>query len=336
MSNSSSQPEGSNSNNGRDFGAATLIRIFTLHQRLCRGATVTAIDLAAELGVNERTIRRDIEVMRDQLGAPLERDPAEHTYYYSRTCDLLPFVRLAPEQAFALAVAAHAFAGGGGAPLGGDLATALEKLTPLIGGIVSFPLKELATVVSAPPASPAEFRHIGLLVQAALHRRTLRLVYQKPGATTETRTVHPLHLAALEHRWMLIAHDPAAGKAKSFLLARIRDLAANGRTFERPGNFDAAQYLQGSLGRFAGDAEIEVRIAFAPKVAGYARENFRHASRQFAALPDGRTQLTLRLNNLVDIKNTVLAYGEHAEVLAPRALREQVRAALATALAQYA
>ena len=319
-----------------DFGAAALVRIFQLHQRLCRGVMVTANALAQDLGVAGRTVQRDIALMRDQLGAPVEWDAAGGTYFYTRTCDLLPLVRLGPGEAFALAVAAHAFAAGDGAPLGSELVAAVAKLTPLIGGVVSFPLAALGTVLSAPPAPAGEFRHAELLVHATLHRRVLRLVYKKPAAAPEVRTVHPLHLAAPAHRWMLIAHDPATGLIKHFLLARIREAQATGRTFIRPATFDAAAYLRGSLGRFGGGADIEVRIAFSARVADYARENFRHPSHHFSGLPGGRTLLTLRLNNLIDIKNTVLAYAEHAEVLAPATFRAEVRASLRATLAQYA
>ena len=319
-----------------DFGAAALVRIFLLHQRLCHGVKVTANALAHDLGVTGRTVQRDIALMRDQLGAPIAWDAPGGTYFYTRTCELLPLVRLGPGEAFALAVAAHAFAAGDGAPLGPELVAAVEKLTPLIGGVVSFPLAALGTVLSAPSRAPAEFRHVELLVHAALNRRALRLKYQKPAATAEVRIVHPLHLAAPDHRWMLIAHDPATGQIKHYLLTRIRDVAATGRTFARPATFDAAAYLHGCLGRFGGDADIEVQIAFSARVAGYARENFRHPSRKFSPLPGGRTLLTLRLNNLVDIRNTVLAYGEHAEVIAPAALRDEVRASLQASLAHYA
>ena len=54
-----------------DFGAAALVRIFQLHQRLCRGVMVTANALAQDLGVAGRTVQRDIALMRDQLGAPV-------------------------------------------------------------------------------------------------------------------------------------------------------------------------------------------------------------------------------------------------------------------------
>src|SRR5262245_8217751 len=42
-----------------------------------------ATSLAARLEVDPRTIRRDITYMRDQLGAPLEYDPAHRGYHYT-------------------------------------------------------------------------------------------------------------------------------------------------------------------------------------------------------------------------------------------------------------
>jgi predicted DNA-binding transcriptional regulator YafY len=46
--------------------------------------------------------------------------------------------------------------------------------------------------------------------------------------------------------------------------------------------------------------------------------------------------MTLRLGDLPGTKNRVLRWGRHAEVLAPTALREEIRAEHAAAAAMYA
>jgi predicted DNA-binding transcriptional regulator YafY len=335
MPDSGPPPEKSTKRNERELGPAILVRLFVLHQRLCRGEKVTAIDLARELEVDERTIRRDLETMANDLGAPVERDASARTYFYTHTCDFLPMVKFSPAQAFAVAVALHAFAAAEGASA--ELVSALGALTPLIGGIVSFPLNELGTVVSAPTTDGA-FRFAELLVHAAIHRRELRVTYLRltPGAEPKEHRLEPLHLAPLDHQWTLIARVSGQATIKHFLFSRMQEVAATGMTFERPADFDAAQHLAGSIGRFAGNQDIEVRLAFAPKLAGYAWEEFRrHPSARRTARPDGRTEITLRVNNYADIKNAAMRYGDHVEVLAPPQLREKVRHALATALAQY-
>lgn len=324
----------------RGCGPAALSRIVHLHRQLCAGRTVTAESVANELEVTSRTIKRDIDLMRDQLGVPIAWDGAGHTYYYTHHCDLLPLLRIDADEALALALAGRTFAAWNGSPLGRALTAALEKIAPIIGGGVSLPVDALQDLLFAPddPAAEAEHRHFATLLEAIHRRRELRIAYQKPKADSavETRTIHPLHLAYLEHRWMLVAYDVSRHACRNFLLARIREANPTGARFEPPAKLNLNQYLSGSLGRFVGDAEQEVRIGFDAEVAPYLRERPWHPSQSISDRSDGSIEVTFRLNHLNDIERRVLACGVHAEVLAPPELRKRVRDSALGMLARYA
>lgn len=49
----------------------------------------------------------------------------------------------------------------------------------------------------------------------------------------------------------------------------------------------------------------------------------------------GGVEVTLRLNNLIDVRRWILSWGGHAEVLAPAELREAIRAEAAAMLARH-
>lgn len=324
----------------RACGRAALERIIRIHERLGNEQHVTALSLASELETSSRTIKRDIELMRDRLGVPIAWDASTHSYYYTHHCDLLPLLRLDADEALAMVLASRTFAAWRGSALGRALTAALEKIAPVVGGAVSFPVDALSEFIFQPDDAPeavAEHRWFAVAIEAIQRRRELRIVYQKPKATAaaEARTIHPLHLAFLDRRWMLIAHDPARRAPRNFLLARIRDATPTGAHFEAPVGFDAKTYLRGSLGRFTGAAEHVVHIVFDSTAAPYVREAPWHPSQTIVARPDGGIEVTLRLNNLIDIERRLLACGAHAEVLAPAELRETLRAASAAMLARY-
>lgn len=311
-----------------------------IHERLGNQHAATAVSLARELETSPRTIKRDIEFMRGQLGAPIEWDGGARTYTYTRPCDLLPLLRLDAGEALALALANRTFAAWHGSPLGRALTAALAKIADVVGGTVSLPVSEIAGLVSetAPAEADAELRWFAPALEAIRRRRVLRLVYQKPraGAAPETRLVHPLHLACLDHRWVLIAHDPARCGPRNFLLARICQAQATVETFLPPADFDLSAYLRGSLGRFAGNGEIDVRLRFDSELAPYLRERPWHTSQVIADRSGGAIEVTLRLNNLTDVLRHILACGRHVEVLAPATLRETVRAEAAALAARHA
>ena len=321
-------------------GYAVLRRVIFIHERLGNNHSVTAVSLARELETSPRTIKRDILFMRDQLGAPIDWDGSAGTYAYTSPCDILPLLRIDASEALALALAGRTFAAWHGSTLGRALTAALGKIAGVIGGAVSLPVSEINGLVFQPEedlAADTELRWFATALETIQRRRVLRIAYQKPraNAAPENRLVHPLHLACLDHRWVLIAHDPARRAPRNFLLGRILEAQATSATFSPPPGFDLSSYLRGSLGRFTGDKETEVRLAFASDLAPYLRERPWHASQIITDRPDGSIEVALRLNNLTDIRRRILACGAHAEVLAPAELREAVRAEAAVLASRH-
>ena len=194
---------------------------------------------------------------------------------------------------------------------------------------MSVPAADMRAVLfhpAEPGAEPnAEHRHFARLLEDIVAHRELTLAYLKPNATRpERRTVRPLHLAYLDHRWMLVAEDTSRSAWRNFLLSRIQDYTPTGQSFTPPPLEKIRSHLSGSLGRFTGGEEIEVRLQFDPVAAPYVRERPWHASQTITDLPGGAIEIALRLNNLIDVSRRVLACGRHVEVLAPPALRETV------------
>lgn len=219
----------------RSCGPSALERVVRIHEGLRADRPLTAESLAREFEVSVRTIKRDLDFMRDRLGMPIVWEAASHRYLCTHHHDLLPLLRIDADEALALALAGRTFAAWHGSPLGRALTAALEKIAPIIGGAVSLPVDALGGLLYAPddPAADAEHRHFATLLEAIHRRRELRLDYLKPRATaSETRIVHPLHLAYLEHRWMLVAHDAARAACRNFLLTRIRAAHPTGARFE--------------------------------------------------------------------------------------------------------
>jgi proteasome accessory factor B len=58
------------------FSRPPLARMHRIHEALQRGSHPNCSTLAREIEVAVKTIQRDIEFMRDQLGLPIEYDQA--------------------------------------------------------------------------------------------------------------------------------------------------------------------------------------------------------------------------------------------------------------------
>jgi len=321
------------------IGPAATTRVFELHEILAAGRPLNATTFAREHELSTRTVKRDIERLRDFHHAPIVWDARARSYRYTAPFDLLTGLRLGADEALAVVLAGRTFAAWEGTPLGRTLTATLEKVARFAGAAVSFPAADLRAVLHQEESAldAPELRHFTGLLEDILARRELVIVYQKPAAArAERRTVRPLHLAYLEHRWMLVAEDTAKAEWRNFVLARIQAIERTANRFCPPPTARLKAYLRGSLGRFTGKTEIEVRLRFDATAAPYVRERPWHASQTVRDLPDGGAEATFRLNNLIDVQRRILANGRHVEALAPPELRASVAAEIAALAAAYA
>lgn len=320
-------------------GPAATQRLFDLHDLLAAGKPVNAVTFARVRELAPRTVKRDIDVLRNR-GAPIEWDNVRKTYIYTAPFDLVSGLRLSAEETLAVILAGRTFAAWGESPLGRTLTHALQKVADFAGSSVSLPADSLRAALYEPdrsdPAADAEHRHFARLLDLIIARREVEILYQKPTASRpERRRIRPLHLAYLDHRWMLVAEDPTRLAWRNFLLARIQIIGPAGERFAAPSREKIRAYLAGSLGRFTGEQLHDVRLHFAAPLASYLREKPWHASQVLHELPDGSVEATLRLNNLIDVQRRVLACGSQVEVLAPPELRARVAAEHRAAAARY-
>lgn len=316
-----------------------LQRIYDLHTWINDGKRVTKAWLAAQWGVSRSTVKRDLNFMRTRLDMPVEWDEARGAFTFTRPCEALPFLILTRREALVIALASRVCGGIFGASFGAAFEGILRKIAPVLGSAVSRAVAAMEHVHAPPvmPAGPGEFDLLLPILDAIEGRQALQFGYTKPGsAKPEKRVVHPLDIGLLDNLLRLIAHDRARGEVRDFVLTRIRDLKPLNEIFERPGDFDAKRRIETSAGSHAGGEVHDIHIALAPIAAAYARERPWHATQVLTPLPDGRTQLALRLSDLPGIKSLVLRWAAHAEVLAPACLRDEVRRDLHAALRQYA
>ena len=104
--------------------------------------------IAAELEVSAKTIQRDIDFMRDQLGLPIEYHPQEFGFYYTEAVTGFPSIEVSEGEITALLVAQKALAQYKGTPFEGPLLPHSEKSTDGLKDRVSFSWNDLEDAIS--------------------------------------------------------------------------------------------------------------------------------------------------------------------------------------------
>ena len=90
--------------------------VLLLDQKIKAGLAPNCTTLAQELEVSRRTILRDIDFMKSDLGAPLDYDPKKRGYIYTEPNWVMPSLRITEGELFTLMVAEKALAAYAGTP----------------------------------------------------------------------------------------------------------------------------------------------------------------------------------------------------------------------------
>ena len=305
-----------------------LERILRIDRQLRAGAWPNSRTLATELEVDARTIQRDIEFMRDRLGAPLRFSRRENGYCYSADDYHLPYFHLTEGELLAFFLAERFMHQCRGLPFEDDLKRAVARITELLPREISVNLEDLSESLSIRPTvvpiQDAETFHV--LSQAVLHRRRVEMEYWTASRDeVNRRDVDPYHLTQIEQDWYLIGHCHLRREVRMFSTVRVRAVQETGESFDRPESFRLEEYLGDSFRAIRGNGQQhEVLLRFTAEAAGRVTEKLWHRSQEAESLPDGRLLVGFRVSDLREIKRWVLWWGADCEVLGPGELRDGV------------
>lgn len=221
-------------------------------------------ELSVRLEVSERTLRRDIERLRD-LGYDVDATRGVAGGYQLRAGNALPPLLLDDEEAVAIAVGLRTAAAGPVAGMGETSAQALGKVVALMPPRLR---RRMDAVTSQTDSIPWGGRVsldagvLGVLAQACRDDEALTFTYQAPEAEPTRRRVEPHRLVTLGNRWYLLAYDRIRQDWRSFRVDRISDPTTTGQIFrprEIPGG-DAAAYVQSGIRSRSAAYDIWVHI----------------------------------------------------------------------------
>lgn len=227
-------------------------------------------ELAARLDVTERTVRRDVDRLRD-LGYAVDTTSGRYGGYRLAAGSHLPPLLLDDDEAVAIAVGLRYAAA---AAIDGIEAASLRALTK-IEALLPHRLRRRVSALHASVA-PARWTDEGdlvdpetlsLLAAACRDGEHVRFEYRRADGEPGARRAEPHELVTVGRRWYLVAWDRDRGDWRTFRLDRIGALRQTSTRFTPRGipGGDAAAFVATSVGsalrRY--DATLAIRAPFA-------------------------------------------------------------------------
>ncbi len=289
----------------------------------------TANRLAAALEVSERTIRNDLNFLRDRYNAPLAYSRAQG-HYYTDPEWRLPTISLTKGELFALTLGARMLEAWAGSAYAVELRSAIARLAERLPEQTWLDLQSIAEdriifrAGAAVNLDPAIWQQLEDACQQS--KQVWMRYYTASRNDYSERVIDPylLHIYRGTNPYV-IGWCHRRNEVRWFRVDRIQALKRLETTFERKPDFNAKDHLEMIFQHEVGGVPVPVQIWFDAKTAPYIRERRWHPTQELTEHLDGAVTLGMTVRGLNDIKRWVLGYGKGARVLEPPELVAMVR-----------
>jgi predicted DNA-binding transcriptional regulator YafY len=308
--------------------SARLLRLLSLlqHHRHWSG-----VELAERLEVSERTVRRDVDRLR-QLGYPVESTRGVEGGYELTAGSSMPPLLLDEREAIALAVGLHGAAHSVHRDVAEASVSALAKVVAMLPPALRGQVQLVGDVTvngswnggaRAPSTLSADV--LGRVAQACRDGVRLNFDYTAADATATHRYVEPYRLVTLASRWYLVAYDADRADWRTFRVDRMSDPVMSRNAFvprALPAD-DLAAFVRDRIGALKDTYRVEL-IVHAPI------DDVRRVDGSWATItgtPDPeRTRLVIETDSLDWPVLALSALGAEFEVVGPPEFAAYLRA----------
>ena len=299
-------------------------RVLAMLELLQARHRLSGADLAGQLGVDQRTVRRYAGRLAG-LGIPVTAERGRYGGYRLMPGYRLPPLMLTDDEAAAVVIGLLA-AERLGHPVAG-IATALAKIQRVLPAALSERVAALRQTLGftqrqQSPAAAPDTGTVLALAHAASQRQRVRIRYRSFAGQDSERDLDPYGLVLHAGRWYVTGHDGKSGQVRTFRVDRVLDARPAGVSFDPPADFDPRDHVARSLAAVPYAHEIEVVLATTLEAA----QRRIPPTAATLAETDGGVLLTARAERLPGAAAMLAGLGWPFTVRRPAALRDEVRA----------
>lgn len=294
-------------------------RVLALLEALQNQPSITGPELATRLGVDVRTVRRDVVSLQD-LGIPVEAERGPAGGYRLRPGYRMPPLMLTPAEATAVALGLLA-ARRDGLDADGALAKIRRVLPEQVRQRVEALEQTLSFTATGHEPMPPKGENLLLLADAALRGRRVHVVYVASDGTTSERELSPYGVVAHRGRWYVPSHDHDRDAPRALRADRFRSVRLQGAGRSPPANFDAVDFVSRTLARVPWTHEVEVVLHTPLAVAA---RRFPPTLAELEPLGE-HTVLRMRAESLDWVAGVLAGAGCAFSIRRPDELRSSVR-----------
>lgn len=151
----------------------------------------------------------------------------------------------------------------------------------------------------------------------------VEIEYNSIESGKSNRTVEPYFIVFRVRAFYMVGFCRNTNDFRTFRIDRISELTVTDQTFVRKTGITAQSYFDGSWGVFTGK-KIAVTILFKGNASRIVLSDKHHPGEQVEKLRDGTVRYKVTTRGTEEIQRWILSFGNEAEVIEPKELRENL------------
>ncbi len=310
-----------------------MARLFRMAIHITRNPGCGVEELARACGVSERQIYRDKQTL-EAAGFPIYYDRG---YRMAEWRLILKGLVFTMEEAMALIYSLKVL------EQQREVFKAPKQLQEKILSVLPPSFRNMAEDVSrqvevavTPAADYSGKEPFFKNINEAIHNKIfLRIRYYSfHKDKVDERMLAPLQLVFQDGFWYMVAFCQRNNEPRLFRVDRIRGLQKTQIRFKGEDDYSFDEYMGAAWYMERGE-EFSFKVRFYGQTARYIQETNFHHSQEIVEESEASILFKARACSYSSILRWVLPFGEEAEVLEPKELREKVRKTLQNSLKKY-
>jgi predicted DNA-binding transcriptional regulator YafY len=310
----------------------------TMHPYPSLEAIHQKIEQQLDKSISSSMINKDFAAMKDIYGAPIAYHKTKAGYYYTDPNFSIQEFPLTEAEREALDFSTALLQQIRGTKLFQQFENAINKVIEgyRISKIAGIEQRQFLQVEE--PVRPQDSPYLEQLLQSIIHQKPLAITYQGYGKEAK---LHPFSAHLLkEYRncWYVVGYSDRGQNLLMFALDRIKAIADSDAKYIKVEGFDPADFFKYSFGiTQIHDAKPEkVLLQFTNFQAPFILNQPLHHSQKLLKQTDQFVEISYEVYLTTELIMTILSYGKQVKVLAPKKLKDQIKATVQEMAALYA
>ncbi len=318
-------------------------RIIRLHNLLSSSRhPIPRTVLQQKLECSEKTVRRNIDFLRDRLGAPLEYNQESNGWSYRKdeaSLYELPGLWLNEQEIHSLLTIQQLLANLDPELLHDEIAPFADRIRTLLeqttGLDTEQDISQYIQLLSTGKRK-RQYQYFQALTSATINKNQIHISYFGRGKNQRTeRTLSPIQLLHYKENWYLSAWCHGKHAMRVFSLDKIESLKVLKETAKTLQPDEIESFTSASFGIFTGEVSDQAVLEFGEEASRWVADETWHPEQKGKWLENGHYQLSLPYSNPIELAGEILKHGEGIKVVAPDSLKSLIKKRLQKAWQQY-